>query len=139
MGRSRPTVVDRLIGMRIRERRVILALSQRQLGELIGVKYQQVHKYEHGINSVSAGSLYEIARELGVPVEYFFEGLEKEDADPHPRQRRLLDIMRSVNETKSEKHQEAMASRRRFDKSIIELARFVDRDDVDPTRRPGNN
>jgi transcriptional regulator with XRE-family HTH domain len=43
------------------------------------VTYQQVHKYEHGINRVSAGRLYEIARELGEPLEYFFEGLEQTD------------------------------------------------------------
>jgi transcriptional regulator with XRE-family HTH domain len=52
-----------------------LGLSQRQLAELIGVTDQQVWKYEHGTSRVSAGRLYEIARELGVPVEGFFRKL----------------------------------------------------------------
>jgi transcriptional regulator with XRE-family HTH domain len=62
--------------MRIRELRMILGLSQQQLVDLTGLVYQQVYKYERGINSVSAGRLYEIARELDAPLEYFFEGLE---------------------------------------------------------------
>jgi transcriptional regulator with XRE-family HTH domain len=109
MGRARPTVADQLFGMRIRECRMMLGLSQHQLGELIGITYQQVYKYEHGINSLSAGRLYEIARELGTPVEQFFEGLEKENAEQLPlRQSRLRDVMRSVGEIENEEHREAI-------------------------------
>lgn len=53
-----------------------MGLSQQQMAEMIGVTYQQAHKYEHGINRISAGRLYEIAKVLMVPIGHFFEGLE---------------------------------------------------------------
>ena len=75
---SRTQDVDRHVGARIRERRIMLGLTQQQLADLIGVTYQQAHKYERGINRVSAGRLFEIARVLSVPVTYFFEGLDED-------------------------------------------------------------
>ena len=61
--RGRSTVaIDDHVGARIRERRIMLGLTQQQLAEMIGVTYQQAHKYERGINRVSAGRLFEIAR-----------------------------------------------------------------------------
>ena len=60
-GRSTATIDDH-VGARIRERRIMLGLTQQQLAEMIGVTYQQAHKYERGINRVSAGRLFEIAR-----------------------------------------------------------------------------
>jgi transcriptional regulator with XRE-family HTH domain len=96
--------------MRIRERRTIIGLSQQQLGKLIGVTLQQAFKYERGINSISAGRLYEIANELRTPIEYFFEGLEKMTTQQLPLpQRRLLDIMRNIGEIKSDKRREAIS------------------------------
>src|SRR5580698_11610968 len=64
--------IDRHVGARVRERRIMLGLTQQQLADLIGVTYQQAHKYERGINRVSAGRLFEVAQVLGVPVSYFF-------------------------------------------------------------------
>jgi len=101
-------VVDQFIGMRIRERRKMIGLSQPQLGELIGVSYQQVHNYEHGDSSISAGRLYEIARELGTPLEDFFEGLGQNESQPPLRQSMLLDVMRNLGEIQNEKHQWAI-------------------------------
>src|SRR6187399_320194 len=75
---SRTQDIDRYVGARIRERRIMLGLTQQQLADLIGVTYQQAHKYERGINRVSAGRLYEMAQVLSVPVNYFFDGLEQE-------------------------------------------------------------
>ncbi len=72
---NRAAETDRYVGGRIRERRVMLGLTQRQMADMIGVSYQQTHKYERGINRISAGRLFEIARVLKVPVSYFFEGL----------------------------------------------------------------
>jgi transcriptional regulator with XRE-family HTH domain len=63
------------IGDRIRSLRKQLGMSQSDLGELIGVRFQQVQKYENGANRVSAAALYELACALGVPIIYFFEGL----------------------------------------------------------------
>jgi transcriptional regulator with XRE-family HTH domain len=101
---------DDFVGRRIRERRVMLGLTQQQLAELIGVTYQQAHKYERGINRVSAGRLYEIARVLNAPITYFYEGLGENTPHPEaPRQRMLLDIARNFAEIKNEKHQEAIS------------------------------
>lgn len=91
------TDVDGYVGGRIRERRVMLGLSQQQMANLIGVTYQQAHKYERGINRISAGRLYEIARVLQVPVSYFFEGLDGNvgDEDLSVRQRMCLELARN--------------------------------------------
>jgi transcriptional regulator with XRE-family HTH domain len=99
---------DRFIGMRIRECRTTFGLSQRQLGERIGVTCQQAFKYERGINSVSAGRLYVIARELSTPLEYFFEGLEKDESQLPPRQRLLFEVMRNFGDVQNEKYLEVV-------------------------------
>ena len=80
----------------MRERRIMLGLTQHQLAELIGVTYQQAHKYEKGINRVAAGRLYYVAQALGVEASYFFEGLQTADRFvPSPQQRMLLDLARN--------------------------------------------
>lgn len=71
-----PSGIDRVVGQRIRWRRRELKLTQEKLGELLALTFQQVQKYEKGVNRVSAGRLFEIAGVLGVPVSYFFEGAE---------------------------------------------------------------
>ena len=91
-GRARPQDVDRYVGARIRERRIMLGLTQQQMAGLIGVTYQQGHKYEKGLNRVAAGRLYSLARALGVDVSYFYEGLHTAGGFmPSPSQRLLLD------------------------------------------------
>ena len=77
-GRSRALDVDHYVSLRIRQRRIMLGLTQQQMAELIGVTYQQAHKYETGINRISAGRLYQIAQALGVEISYFFEDVEPE-------------------------------------------------------------
>jgi transcriptional regulator with XRE-family HTH domain len=109
--RARSTgAIDDYVGARVRERRIMLGLTQQQLAEMIGVTYQQAHKYERGINRVSAGRLYEIARVLNAPITYFYEGLAEEAPRPvAPRQRMLLEIARNFTEIQNEKHQEAIS------------------------------
>ena len=80
VGRPRAQDVDRHVGARMRERRIMLGLTQQQMAELIGVTYQQAHKYEKGINRIAAGRLYHMAQALGVEVGYFFEGLGSDNA-----------------------------------------------------------
>jgi len=108
---SRATDIDRFVGARIRERRVMLGLSQQQMAELIGVTYQQTHKYERGINRISAGRLFGIARVLKVPVGYFYEGLEGEGNGPElsSRQRLCLELSRNFAQIENERHQEALS------------------------------
>ena len=72
--RPRAQDIDRYVGARMRERRIMLGLTQQQMAELIGVTYQQAHKYEKGINRIAAGRLSSIAQALGVEVGYFYEG-----------------------------------------------------------------
>ena len=103
--------VDRHVGARVRDRRILLGLTQQQMAELVGVTYQQAHKYEKCINRVSAGRLYTIARALGVPVSYFYEGLFNEGAPaPSPNQRLLLELARSFLEIRDRTQQEAVVS-----------------------------
>jgi transcriptional regulator with XRE-family HTH domain len=72
-----PNDIDRVVGENIHRQRRKLKLTQEKLGELLGLTFQQVQKYEKGVNRVSAGRLFEIADVLDVPVAFFFEGAEK--------------------------------------------------------------
>ena len=67
--------VDEHVGKRVRHRRWMVGMTQQQLAENVGIKFQQIQKYETGMNRVSASRLWEIASALGVPVSFFFEGL----------------------------------------------------------------
>ena len=69
-----PSGIDRLVGQRLRWRRRELRLTQEKLGELLNLTFQQVQKYEKGVNRISAGRLYEVASALGVTIDYFYEG-----------------------------------------------------------------
>mgnify|MGYP001210818856 CR=1 FL=1 len=68
--------VDVHVGKRIRHRRWMNGTTQQQLAEKVGIKFQQIQKYETGMNRVSASRLWDIASALGVDVSFFFEGLE---------------------------------------------------------------
>ena len=74
------TPVDRYIGLKIRLRRRELGLSQEALAAAVGVRFQQLQKYESGANRVSASRLFEIARVLRTPAAFFFEGVDQADA-----------------------------------------------------------
>lgn len=108
---QRAGLVDHHVGARIRERRTTLGLSQQQLAKMIGVTYQQAHKYERGLNRISAGRLFEIAQVLDVPVSYFFEGLQPgSEAQPvTQRQRMFLELARNFALIDNDKHQEALS------------------------------
>ena len=104
--------VDRYVGARMRERRITLGLSQQQLAELIGVTYQQAHKYEKGINRIAAGRLYTIAKALGVEVSFFYDGIGAEPGAfaPTAQQRLLLELSRNFVAISSRQYQEALCS-----------------------------
>ncbi len=67
--------VDVHVGKRIRHRRWMVGMTQQQLAEHVGIKFQQIQKYETGMNRVSASRLWEISEALSVPISFFFEGL----------------------------------------------------------------
>ncbi|ANB35730.1 helix-turn-helix transcriptional regulator [Rhodovulum sulfidophilum] len=73
--------VDVHVGKRIRHRRWMVGMTQQQLAERVGIKFQQIQKYETGMNRVSASRLWDIADALEVPVSFFFEGLDGRSAE----------------------------------------------------------
>jgi transcriptional regulator with XRE-family HTH domain len=74
MSQKSPSEVDKYVGNRIRTRRMLIGMSQEKLGNLLGLTFQQVQKYEKGINRVSASRLLEIGDVLSVPMSFFFDG-----------------------------------------------------------------
>jgi transcriptional regulator with XRE-family HTH domain len=67
--------IDVQVGTRVRLRRMLIGMSQERLGELLGLTFQQVQKYEKGVNRIGAGRLFQVAHILGVPIDYFYEGV----------------------------------------------------------------
>ncbi len=113
--------VDAHVGKRIRHRRWMVGMTQQQLADRVGIKFQQIQKYETGMNRVSASRLWDIAEALTVQVSFFFEGLsedgaviaaggdmlaDKEAMDlvrsyyaiPEAQRRRLFDLARVLSE-----------------------------------------
>ncbi len=84
-------VVDTHVGKRIRQRRWLIGMTQQNLAELVGIKFQQIQKYETGANRVSASRLWDIAEALDVPVAFFFEGLRGKDEAESTDQNNLPD------------------------------------------------
>ncbi len=74
-GTGIPSPVDVHVGARLRVRRTLLGMSQTALGEAIGLSFQQVQKYERGTNRIGSSRLYDVARVLDVPVEFFFDDM----------------------------------------------------------------
>lgn len=74
--------VDTHVGKRVRHRRWMIGMTQQQLAERVGIKFQQIQKYETGMNRISASRLWDIAAVLGVPVSFFFEGLNEDGSEP---------------------------------------------------------
>ncbi len=114
--------VDAHVGKRIRHRRWMIGMTQQQLADKVGIKFQQIQKYETGMNRVSASRLWDIADAMGVTIAFFFEGLsegtqaahaagtdmmaDKEALDlvrsyyaiPEAQRRRLFDLARVLSE-----------------------------------------
>jgi transcriptional regulator with XRE-family HTH domain len=113
--------VDVHVGQRVRQRRWMVGMTQQQLGNKVGIKFQQIQKYETGTNRISASRLWDISAALDVPVSFFFEGLngvemgaegqgdiltDKEALElvrayysiPETQRRRLFDLARVLSE-----------------------------------------
>jgi transcriptional regulator with XRE-family HTH domain len=72
-GSRKPNPVDIHVGGRVRFRRMLLGMSQEKLGERLGLTFQQVQKYEKGINRIGASRLYDLSNVLGVPIQFFYD------------------------------------------------------------------
>lgn len=81
-----PNPVDLFVGNRLRQARMLRGLTQEQLGDRVGIAFQQVQKYERGSNRISAGRMFEMGQALGVSVTFFFEGMSDAVADASPAQ-----------------------------------------------------
>ncbi|WP_303978373.1 helix-turn-helix domain-containing protein [Dongia mobilis] len=79
-----PNPIDVHVGRKLQLRRTLLGLSQERLGNLIGLTFQQIQKYESGANRVSSSRLYDIARVLDIGITYFFEGISAEVQEQSP-------------------------------------------------------
>jgi len=84
MAGKKPNPVDQHVGSRVRLRRMLLGMSQERLGESMGLTFQQVQKYEKGVNRVGASRLFQISKILDVPVQFFFEEAPNIGGDGNP-------------------------------------------------------
>ncbi|MGE5547889.1 MAG: helix-turn-helix domain-containing protein [Solirubrobacterales bacterium] len=82
---GRPNPIDEHVGARVRLRRTLMGMSQEKLGELLGLTFQQVQKYERGANRIGASRLFDLSRVLDVPVSYFFEDMSEGIESASPR------------------------------------------------------
>jgi transcriptional regulator with XRE-family HTH domain len=89
------TATDAYVGERVRMRRIMIHMSQDTLGKKLGLTFQQIQKYEKGLNRVGAGRLHEISEILGVPVSLLFEGLPGQESRPnqHSLPKYLVEFM----------------------------------------------
>ncbi len=83
--------VDAHVGKRIRHRRWMVGMTQQQLADKVGIKFQQIQKYETGMNRVSASRLWDIAESLDVTIAFFFDGLSDAEGAPKATQDMLAD------------------------------------------------
>ncbi|MEL6267041.1 MAG: helix-turn-helix transcriptional regulator [Pseudomonadota bacterium] len=91
--------VDVHVGQRVRQRRWMMGMTQQQLAEKVGIKFQQIQKYETGANRISASRLWDVAAALDVQVSFFFEGLDstmnEDRADDVLADKEALDLVRA--------------------------------------------
>ena len=128
MTRRDPNFIDVHVGNRIRMRRQIVGMSQEKLGELLGITFQQVQKYEKGSNRISASRLYYAAKTLGVQVQFFFEDLPGVDdqgglSESNPEDSVMAALMNVDGVTLAKAFRDADSSGKR--KLISQLARLI--------------
>jgi len=89
--------IDIQVGNRVRIRRMLIGMSQERLGDLLGLTFQQVQKYEKGVNRIGAGRLFEVTRILNVPIDFFYEGLSGAGDQPGARENESAPVMEFVS------------------------------------------
>jgi transcriptional regulator with XRE-family HTH domain len=86
----RPSPIDVHVGSRVRLRRTLLGMSQEKLGEALGLTFQQIQKYERGVNRIGASRLFDLSRVLDVPIGFFFDDMPGESSVPPSASRNRL-------------------------------------------------
>jgi transcriptional regulator with XRE-family HTH domain len=82
---GKPNPVDVHLGKRLRLRRILLGVSQEELGKAVGLTFQQIQKYEYGVNRVGTSRLWDLSKALNCPVSFFFEDMDDQTAGASPR------------------------------------------------------
>jgi transcriptional regulator with XRE-family HTH domain len=107
--------VDVHVGVKLRQARILKKLSQTKLGEVVGLTFQQIQKYEKGSNRIGASRLWKLSQILALPVSYFFEGLESgtrltaDDAEvAETNRRKSMELVRNFHSIKNERAREAV-------------------------------
>lgn len=106
-----PNPVDIHVGQRLRQRRTLVGMSQEALGDRLGISFQQVQKNEKGRNRLGASRLWQVSQLLGVPVGYFFDGLDGDapaDAEDPLMRRETLELVRAYNAIADPKEKRAL-------------------------------
>ncbi len=80
-----PNPIDIHVGNRVRMRRTLLGMSQEKLGDELGLTFQQVQKYERGMNRIGASRLWDISKVLNTPIEFFYDGMNEDIEQLSPR------------------------------------------------------
>lgn len=115
--------VDTHVGKRIRHRRWLIGMTQQQLAEEVGVKFQQIQKYETGANRVSASRLWDIAAAMDVHVSSFFEGFQDEGKAPAAKVAMPADL--TVNKEAADLVRSYYAIPENQRRRLFELARVL--------------
>jgi transcriptional regulator with XRE-family HTH domain len=93
---SRQSPIDVHVGTRLRLRRTLMGMSQERLGEALGLTFQQVQKYERGVNRVSASRLFDLSRVLDVPISFFYDDMPEKLAHEYGGQSGTVGARRSA-------------------------------------------
>jgi transcriptional regulator with XRE-family HTH domain len=128
-------VVDLHVGARLRYRRMSIGMSQEALAEAVGLRFQQIQKYEKGQNRIGAGRLFRLAAALKVPISFFFEDLSQEAGENLAAAREPLDFLNRPEGMELARHFlriEDPTTRRK----LVELVRSMAGDE-DPAKRGG--
>jgi transcriptional regulator with XRE-family HTH domain len=123
--KGRVDAIDTYVGRKLRDRRVLLGLNQNELGEAVNVSIQQIQKYESAKNRISCGKLYNFAKLLRVPIEYFFEGIQS-----------LVESNQTANPIFAEDQQEFIQDKPQIsDKELVNLIKAYSKINNEAKRR----
>ncbi len=112
-----PNPIDIHVGSRVRMRRTMLGLSQEKLADELGVTFQQVQKYEKGLNRIGASRLWDFSQVLGVPVDFFYQNLDETSQNSSPR--KITGGLGFLEEETSQTDSELLMR-----KDVLELMRY---------------
>lgn len=124
MSTKQPDPIDLHVGSRLRIRRLMLGLSQHGLGNRVGLTFQQIQKYEKGVNRIGAGRLFQLGRAMGVDVQFFYDEFDEGGDVTAPKQDRIMDMLASNDGMQLCRHY-ADISDEHVKRSVLELIKTL--------------